>query len=64
MPTAPEATLVDLVLGMPGAASRVLGMHGLLELGRLTPYALAQRTERLAISARDSSLDDRSSLAR
>ncbi|WP_437649901.1 hypothetical protein [Sorangium sp. So ce362] len=42
--TAPEATLVDLVLGT-GAASRVLGMHGLLELGRLTPYALAQRTE-------------------
>ena len=39
--TAPEATLVDLVLGLPGAASRVLGMHGLLELGRLTPYAVA-----------------------
>ncbi|MGK3974150.1 hypothetical protein WMF38_20815 [Sorangium sp. So ce118] len=33
------------MLGIPGAASRVLGMHGLLELGRLTPYALAQRTE-------------------
>ncbi|WP_437653195.1 JAB domain-containing protein [Sorangium sp. So ce1182] len=45
VPTAPEATLVDLVLGIPGAASRVLAMHGLLELGRLTPHALAQRTE-------------------
>ncbi|WP_437936884.1 JAB domain-containing protein [Sorangium sp. So ce341] len=45
VPTASEATLVDLVLGLPGAASRVLSMHGLLELGRLTPYAVAQRTE-------------------
>ncbi|WP_437938084.1 hypothetical protein [Sorangium sp. So ce341] len=34
-----------LVLGIPGAASRVLGLHGLLELGRLSPHALAQRTE-------------------
>ncbi|WP_437609764.1 hypothetical protein WMF20_00700 [Sorangium sp. So ce834] len=42
VPTAPEATLVDLVLGIPGAASRV---HGLLELGCLSPHALAQRTE-------------------
>ncbi|WP_437998716.1 hypothetical protein WMF26_00690 [Sorangium sp. So ce185] len=43
--TAPEATLVDLVLGIPGAASRVLGPHGLLELGRLSPHAITQRTE-------------------
>ncbi|WP_437335313.1 JAB domain-containing protein [Sorangium sp. So ce394] len=43
--TAPEATLVDLVLGIPGAASRVLGLHGLLELGRLSPHAITQRTE-------------------
>ncbi|WP_437733302.1 JAB domain-containing protein [Sorangium sp. So ce1335] len=50
MPTAPEATLVDLVLGIAGAASRVLGLHGLLHLGRLTPLALAQRTE---LSLRD-----------
>ncbi|XXT14667.1 hypothetical protein WME94_30920 [Sorangium sp. So ce429] len=45
MPTAPEATLVDLVLGIPGGASRVLGMQGLLEVDRLIPDALAQRTE-------------------
>ncbi|WP_437751522.1 hypothetical protein [Sorangium sp. So ce1389] len=40
-----EATLVDLVLGIPDAASCVLGIRGLLALDRLTPHALAQRTE-------------------
>ncbi|MGK3969785.1 hypothetical protein WMF38_32615 [Sorangium sp. So ce118] len=29
----------------PDAASHVLGLPGVLQLGRLSPYALAQRTE-------------------
>jgi len=43
--TATEATLMDMVLGMPGVASRVLPVHGLLELGRLSPLALAERAD-------------------
>jgi DNA repair protein RadC len=43
--TATEATLMDMVLGLPGVASRVLPVHGLLELGRLSPFALAERAE-------------------
>jgi len=40
---ATEATLVDMVLGSPGVGSRVLPMHGLLNLARLSPVALAER---------------------
>ena len=37
-----EATLMDVVLGVPDVGSRVLPEHGLLELGRLSPVALAE----------------------
>lgn len=49
LPTSPdvasstEATLLEMVLGIPGIAPRVLALHGLLELGRLSPVALAER---------------------
>ena len=36
---------MDIVLGMPGVASRVLPVHGLLELGRLSPHAVAERAD-------------------
>lgn len=43
--SATEATLVDMVIGVPGIASHVLAASGILELGRLSPVALAQRAD-------------------
>jgi DNA repair protein RadC len=42
VPTATEATLIEMVLGIPGVGPRVLSAHGLAGMGRLSPEALAQ----------------------
>ncbi|KYF91274.1 hypothetical protein BE17_27350 [Sorangium cellulosum] len=45
VPTAPEVTLLDVVRGVPDGPSRILGLQGLMQLGRLSAYTLALRTE-------------------
>ncbi|AUX43288.1 DNA repair protein [Sorangium cellulosum] len=45
IPTATEAGLIEMVLGMPGVAPRILGVAALPSLGRLSPAALAERAQ-------------------
>ncbi|WP_438004958.1 hypothetical protein [Sorangium sp. So ce321] len=45
VPTATEAALIEMVLGIPGVAPRILGTAALPSLGRLSPAALAERTQ-------------------
>ncbi|WP_437649798.1 JAB domain-containing protein [Sorangium sp. So ce362] len=45
IPTATETALIEMVLGIPGVAPRILGAAALPSLGRLSPAALAERTQ-------------------
>ncbi|WP_437587491.1 JAB domain-containing protein [Sorangium sp. So ce1000] len=45
LPTATEAALLEMVLGLPGVGPRILGTAALPSLGRLSPAALAERTQ-------------------
>ncbi|HTN86477.1 MAG TPA: DNA repair protein, partial [Sorangium sp.] len=45
LPTATEAALLEMVLGLPGVGPRLLGTAALPALGRLSPAALAERTQ-------------------
>ncbi|WP_434048958.1 MULTISPECIES: JAB domain-containing protein [Sorangium] len=45
LPTATEAALIEMVLGLPGVGPRLLGTAALPALGRLSPAALAERTQ-------------------
>ena len=45
LPTATEAALLEMVLGLPGVGPRLLGTAALPSLGRLSPAALAERTQ-------------------
>ncbi|XXT24422.1 JAB domain-containing protein [Sorangium sp. So ce429] len=45
IPTATEASLIEMVLGIPGVAPRILGTAALPSLGRLSPAALAERAQ-------------------
>lgn len=43
--SASEATLIEMVLGIPAVGPRLLSDHGLAVLGRLSPAALAERAQ-------------------
>ncbi|WP_438034704.1 JAB domain-containing protein [Sorangium sp. So ce204] len=45
IPTATEAGLIEMVLGIPAVGPRVLGAAALPSLGRLSPAAIAERTQ-------------------
>ncbi|WP_437943167.1 JAB domain-containing protein [Sorangium sp. So ce281] len=45
IPTATEAGLIEMVLGIPAVGPRVLGTAALPSLGRLSPAAIAERTQ-------------------
>ncbi|WP_437606081.1 JAB domain-containing protein [Sorangium sp. So ce834] len=45
IPTATEAGLIEMVLGIPAVGPRILGTAALPSLGRLSPAALAERTQ-------------------
>ncbi|WP_207213631.1 JAB domain-containing protein [Sorangium cellulosum] len=44
LPTATDAALLEMVLGLPGVGPRILGTAALPSLDRLSPAALAERT--------------------
>ncbi|WP_437279471.1 JAB domain-containing protein [Sorangium sp. So ce375] len=45
IPTATEAGLIEMVLGIPAVGARILGAAALPSLGRLSPAAIAERTQ-------------------
>ncbi|WP_437586514.1 JAB domain-containing protein [Sorangium sp. So ce1000] len=45
IPTATEAGLIEMVLGIPTVGPRILGTAALPSLGRLSPMALAERAQ-------------------
>ncbi|WP_437906827.1 JAB domain-containing protein [Sorangium sp. So ce327] len=45
IPTATEAGLLEMVLGIPAVGARILGAAALPSLGRLSPAAIAERTQ-------------------